>query len=87
MTTLTVEKFSTNYILNYIVLGSGYFGCVIFLICNIFIKKFKIIIKIKQKHKREESCSIELIGLQGMRGRQEAAKLSDFYPEQLSGRW
>lgn len=49
--------------------------------------KFKIIFKIKQKHKRGGSYSIKLIRLKVVMGRQKAAKLSDFYAEQLSGRW
>lgn len=58
-----------------------------FFICNSFIMKFKIIFKIKQKHKRGGSYSIKLIRLKVVMGRQKAAKLSDFYAEQLSGRW
>lgn len=49
--------------------------------------KLKIIFKIKQRHKRGESYSIKLIRLKVVMRRQEAAKLSDFYVEQLSGRW
>lgn len=86
MSTLTIEKFNTNYILNYLAFWLVTLGVCVF-ICNSFIMKFKMIFKVRQKHKRGESYSIKLIRLKVVMGRQEATQLSDFYAEQLSGRW